>query len=1350
MCSFDFASSTDEKVEDHPNVVGNLDSKEEIKRNGSSHENVEPQEESKSKPSAVIEADHCDEETKHSDDGKPADGGVKPADAEATLGDGEIKPGRETTPGDTETKLGGETKPGGESKPVAGEDLSVGDVSPPKVQESTGDIIEDLQVKEGSKIIQEINFHPQADESVADNEKMENVECDKDDGSKSMEKDQAKNEDAIEKADNTGKVMKTDEIVVKVEEKKIVEIASTALISPKTRTIGSDIADEEVMSTKTVNEALQESVVSNIEKVEMKIEETTKKVDEIGAFVNKNVSFRVEKIESSIQETKKIESSIQETKKTESNIQETKKTESSMQETKNTAEKTESSIQETKKTAEKTESSIQETKKTTKTSIESVIQKMETHAAVETVEEMKEEIEFVSKSVEESGPCEVKNAVISIDNKLVDIMSSSEEIQNFVVCGTEEAKNLAVFSTDQTKKFVVSSVDETKDSFVPGSVETKDSFVPSSVETKDSVVSSSVETKDSVVSSSVETKDSVVSSSVETNKLVVSSTEAKTFVISSVDEMKEVVQAEIQVKKMKDKSKQTIELLNQAKLNAEQDIIQLKRAAVDKVCAIDNEIKQKKLQGALEMKKMEEILITNVMKMDLGLDCEKLKGENELESRKMFLDETEDIDLKIVNAFANNCEIISKESKDNLNLADKLSPESLEEKLEKDKLEKEKRDSQTHLILRDIENIIEGQVAAGIAPIESKESGADQCELMSDIAPVPFLFYVTPKQFCSNRTAASSSLEKNAHQQWELRQMKQKTALDSSTGEPKGEHAHAKEIEEQRKAGFFSLPRMVDPSEAYASEDARGPDPGARSHFSLPRFMSPKTLKTDNEPGTSSPSRSGLTRFKNFLLRRDSSKSESREENADDGSKASDVQYVTGTATLENKTLDSTISSEQPIRKVIASKKKRHVFSLGRLHHSEDICSSEGDLSDVPIKDSAVSQDTKVKSSSLTRPRGLWFGTSKDKDKDSPVVLETLPISVMLTKPSDDPICAGTESKQRKQRINLSLKGLGKNKAKDVKSDEPKEVEESLPAEPEAVEEDVKPEVEVLSRSPSYEMAIASHHDPDASPKKSIFGTGSSKLKQLFKNQSVALRNPFTRSSNYADKRKSCPAGSASDSPWAPLSGSGVDRSSAPDITDRHPSISIFIDDTPVAGSPPVPPTSANPTAQDKAVPAAGAKTSECVADVADFDEPPRYPPPSIPSSPSKDSLATEVSSSDGEVDFSEQPTSRPDWSASLEQNLRSTLERKLTFSLPPDAPNSGDGEPAVRSVERAIESRQQSADYIGSMVRCLHLSKCFIANSEAHQLIQIILLLWSLIVTFAVRSMLSFLFAVTPPGGYG
>lgn len=42
----------------------------------------------------------------------------------------------------------------------------------------------------------------------------------------------------------------------------------------------------------------------------------------------------------------------------------------------------------------------------------------------------------------------------------------------------------------------------------------------------------------------------------------------------------------------------------------------------------------------------------------------------------------------------------------------------------------------------------------------------------------------------------------------------------------------------------------------------------------------------------------------------------------------------------------------------------------------------------------------------------------------------------------------------------------------------------------------------------------------------------------------------------------------------------------------------------------------------------------------------------------------------------------------------------------------AGDDE-GLKPVERAVEARSHSSDYIGSMVRCLHLTKCFIANTQ-------------------------------------
>lgn len=56
------------------------------------------------------------------------------------------------------------------------------------------------------------------------------------------------------------------------------------------------------------------------------------------------------------------------------------------------------------------------------------------------------------------------------------------------------------------------------------------------------------------------------------------------------------------------------------------------------------------------------------------------------------------------------------------------------------------------------------------------------------------------------------------------------------------------------------------------------------------------------------------------------------------------------------------------------------------------------------------------------------------------------------------------------------------------------------------------------------------------------------------------------------------------------------------------------------------------------------------------------------------------------------------------------------TATSPPPSSRGGGGgeEEGVRPVERAIEARTNTPDHVGSMVRCLHITKCFIANSQA------------------------------------
>ena len=1137
-----------------------------------------------------------------------------------------------------------------------------------------------------------------------------------------------------------------------------------------TKTTGEE-ADEVMQHTeythvsKTVDE---KNEISAKETEESKENNSYKRDHSAATVIEKSLSKDVQEI-GEIMETKKerVKETVQ-TKKNE--VTET-------METKKVTESVEVNKQEVTETVETKKKEVTETVNAKKKEV------------TETVEARKkdvtETVEAKKKEVTETVEAKKYEVTKTVEAKIKEVTETANAKKKEVT-ETVEARKKDVTETVEAKKKEITETVEAKKKEVTETVETMKKEVTETVETRKKEVTETANAKKKEVTETVEAKKMEVTEAIETNKLLV--TEAigeaesqKEVLLADAEESKSALLKDIektvaehteignqQMAEMKKSSKQSIQAMTDAKEKADKEFISAKKSAQSELASIEREIKDKKMKGFNEVKKMEKILIENVMKMDLGLNNEKNEAENEIEKMKMILDdESDDIESKIVNAFSNNCEIISKESKDELNIDDKLSFDSPEEKAEKDKFQKEKRDSKTYAIIKDIKEILEDQVSSGKVPnedgkfssktcsgvtletsnVSSKEDSKSESTETSNpavITAVPFLYYVTPKQFRSRNSA--SDLEKNAQQERELQRMKSRAAIqipDSDSLVTKSsdvESEHANEIEEQRKAGFFSLPRMVDPSEAYSAEEAKESETGTRSHFSLPRFISPKSMKPTPDSSTSSPSRSGLTRLKNFLLRRDSSKFESKDEDFEQSSKTDNASETKDSPVVLHQNETITASAEQTGKKVVVSKKKRHLFNLGRLHHSEDISSSEGDLSGLPDKGSAIPQETKTKSSSLTRPRSLWFGNKENKDKDSPIVLETIPISVVLTKPSDEPLCGGgDESKQRKQRINLSLKGIGKTKEKESK--EAKNAEESAnDKKRSSVAPDEK--VEVLPRSPSYEMAISSH-DYDDSPKKSVFETGSTRLKQLFKNQSVTLRNTFSRSNNFADKRKSCPAGTISDTPWAPLSGSGVNRSSAPDITDRHPSISTFIDDTPVAGSPPTVTTDTTTTTTTTKATAvvvsdiAPAKPIEGINNTGTFattdtaaasaiidpDEPPHYPPPSIPSSPSKggskdvDVESIDVSSSDDDDDdFSEQLTGRPDWSESLEQNLRSTLERKLTFSLPPGAPDSSgaDAETAgVRSVERAIEARQQSADYIGSMVRCLHLSKCFIANSE-------------------------------------
>ena len=683
----------------------------------------------------------------------------------------------------------------------------------------------------------------------------------------------------------------------------------------------------------------------------------------------------------------------------------------------------------------------------------------------------------------------------------------------------------------------------------------------------------------------------------------------------------------------------------------------------------------------------------------------KVPDKKSKSKNRDLVKQSQDEDIK------GSSEVIVKSLKE-----DASDHESGEEKLKKDLAEKEKR---TSALTDETEKEVSVASRSSVGKKSSSSGSTSNSSSISDLKDesiqddgvecVPFFYYVTPKQFRDKKQAGTSDMEKCARE--ELKRHRERVASKESAAID----LRAKEIEEQRKAGFFSLPRMVDSKEAYAAEEAK--EIKERSHFSLPRFMSPRSIKEG--AGKEEGKASGLSRLKNFLLRR------GREDSlaTDDESSISEVSAKKAVGPQQEAGGGS-------------GPKKRPLFQLKRLHRDDGVTSSESDLNDV--SKSAVPDETKSKSSSLTRPRTLWFGRKESVVKESPPVAEDSPVAVMVTKPSNEPIAEGSELKQKKQRINFTLKGLtGSKESKSVsKEDDAPIVTKQVQVSTEATkfkENDV-----VLHRSPSYDLAIY-QHEYGESPKKSVFESGSDKIKRLFKNQSVTLRNPFSRSADGKDKRKSFPVTGRDDEGPYPLG--GAECSSAPDISDRHPSISTFIDDTPITGSPP--PVVSAPAAPSSSFHALSTNNSKndatksppppataavkempvkCEENLpVNLDEPPHYPPPDIPveeidsSSSSNDSCSEEEECDKG----NDEPEGRSDWTASLEQTLRSSIERKLiTFSLPPNSSRSGAAAVAttaddVRPMERAIETRQQAPDYLGSMVRCLYLSKCFIANSE-------------------------------------
>lgn len=325
-----------------------------------------------------------------------------------------------------------------------------------------------------------------------------------------------------------------------------------------------------------------------------------------------------------------------------------------------------------------------------------------------------------------------------------------------------------------------------------------------------------------------------------------------------------------------------------------------------------------------------------------------------------------------------------------------------------------------------------------------------------------------------------------------------------------------------------------------------------------------------------------------------------------------------------------------------------------RLYHSEEPPSS---ASESP---SHVSESAKS-ASGLERPKKLKFHRRSKSEK------ENTPSS---------PI----KGKQKKSTFAWMF-GTGKDKDK-----------EKMLKEKEARFSHEKSRSDSLKRSPSYEIAITQVVTLTEPKKPGLIELSTSKIKQLFKRPTESEDDPSLI------KIEGANAAAASDA-------LKTEVTDVQDLSARHPSISMYIDETPVSASPL---TLGGPSASSFVPP--------CEEALAPLAHPEPSPSPLLPN------LSTPFIRTDSlEPNYSEVPSniSSPSHSSSPSPSQhvsadtsKATHERKLTFALPFGSAQPAEDE-AVKPMERAIEARSQLADYIGSMVRCLHLTKCYIASSE-------------------------------------
>ncbi|KAK7072313.1 Lethal(2) giant larvae protein 1, partial [Halocaridina rubra] len=554
--------------------------------------------------------------------------------------------------------------------------------------------------------------------------------------------------------------------------------------------------------------------------------------------------------------------------------------------------------------------------------------------------------------------------------------------------------------------------------------------------------------------------------------------------------------------------------------------------------------------------------------------------------------------------------------------------------------------------------------------IEEKEPTSQTAAISEQ---VPFFYYVTPKRF---RESSKDTVKdkKDAEEKRKKEDIegegkgKSKFKLGQvftrkekmSTDEPANEEQEDNNVEqEQKPAGLFKKIFSRQASEQEESKDSEEQAPA-----------SPVTTP-----------RGGVSKLKEWLQKREPETEMAKVEGVEaPESREGSLRRLFRRS--RPTTLESPIEGEEqksfgtksPVDSQL-SKRQRLKLALRQRHHSEE---AQPPRAADETRPQFTLGEAQVKSRSLTRPSKLWLiGHSQSEKHPSPVVSEpSVPIE------STDPRIIPTEESEPKKRKFFILP------LRNLKGQEP-ENERAIQKSLDIYNID---ERDSLQRTPSYERAISDNIIKSKISKGKSKGheEEEGKLKKLIRMRSEIILRPFKKNKNQ-ENRKSAPVPDVSVS---------KECEDVPDIEARHPSISTYIDDTPTAAVPPeIPPP-----------------------DPESYSCPASAQPREMHETQSPKQLLSPDSEADSVVLDLHSLQSTPDVVRKVPDSRGSTLERslrsRLTFSLPFGSAGGGGAasaeEEGVKPVERAIEARSQTSDYIGSMVRCLHLTKCFIANTQA------------------------------------